>query len=337
MNTSSMLRQSYPPMIRHINPRKDLFAIADLIELCFADTLDQSGRDYISQLRQVAGGTASFWIGLSGNHIYTPREGLVWEEEGMIVGNLSIFPFQTPQGIEYLIANVAVHPDFRRRGIARLLTERALEYIRQRGGRRAWLNVREDNTPAYLLYCSLDFVERLRRTTWQYRPTPSPSQADSTVVPSLPAASHQVRRRASAEWEMQKRWLLSTYPPDYHWHLDFQLDSFAPGFFSWLRALLSDSQYEHYSIIHHDHLIGIATLQSTLREEQYLWMACDPSWENKAFELFVNHFLRPLASKKKISLDYPAQRAIQPLRDFGFVPQQTLIWMYRSIPSSLSI
>jgi len=145
-------------MLRPLNPRKDLQFIADLIELCFAETLDQSGREYIRQLRQIAREPSVYWIGRATNHYYAPRQGFVWEEEGRIVGNLSIFPFQTSHGVEYLIANVAVHPDFRRRGIARLLTERALDDIRERGGSHAWLNVRQDNLAAVSLYRQLGTI-----------------------------------------------------------------------------------------------------------------------------------------------------------------------------------
>lgn len=327
-----MTRYSYPPMIRRLNPRHDLLAIADLIELCFAETLDQNGRDYIRQLRQVAKETSFFWIGASTNQIYAPREGFVWEEQGKIIANLSIFPFQTSRGVEYLIANVAVHPDYRRRGIARMLTERALDYIRERGGRQAWLNVREDNQAAYALYRQLDFSERLRRTHWQYLP-PSPNslQSKNAENQTTPNALIHVGRRIASEWELQKQWLLATYPQDYHWHLDFQLGSFAPGFFAWLRAILNENHYQHYSIRKGQQLIGVASLQSNAREGQFLWMACHPQWELEAFQAFLGFMSNHQLLKRKITLDYPAQRATQILQEFGFVPVQTLIWMQRPL------
>ena len=64
---------------------------------------------------------------------------------GRIVGNLSLIPFVRRGHVVYLIANVAVHPDYRRRGIARQLTQTALDYLRQRGVSSAWLQVRDDN------------------------------------------------------------------------------------------------------------------------------------------------------------------------------------------------
>ncbi|RCK75392.1 MAG: hypothetical protein ANABAC_0683 [Anaerolineae bacterium] len=328
---------SYPPMLRPLNPRQDLLVIADLIELCFAETLDQSGREYIRQLRQIAKEPSAFWIGRAGNHFYAPRRGFVWEEEGRIVGNLSIFPFQTPHGVEYLIANVAVHPDFRRRGIARLLTERALDDIRERGGRQAWLNVRQDNLAAVSLYQQLGFSERLRRTHWQYLNSSSPFHSEQFDKSSSFNSRFQIRRRTAAEWDRHKQWLLSTYPQEYHWHLDFHPDWFAPGFFAWLQNLLSENRYQHYAIIRESRLIGIATLQSHLREGKALWMACDPEWENEAVQGFLSYFLTERISPEKITLDYPAQRATQALQEAGFTPIQTLIWMQRPIEPSKQI
>lgn len=322
---------SYPPMLRPLNPRQDLLLIADLIELCFAETLDQSGREYIRQLRQIAKEPSAYWLGRAAHHFYAPRQGFVWEEEGRVVGNLSIFPFQTPHGVEYLIANVAVHPDYRRRGIARLLTERALDYIRERGGRHAWLNVRQDNLAAISLYHQLGFSDRLRRTHWQYIKSSSPSQGERIERGFSVNSGTQIRPRITADWEIHQHWLLLAYPQEYHWHLDFHLNWFAPGFFAWLRGFLSENRYQHYSILKEDRLVGIATLQSNLREGKALWMACDPEMENEAIHGFLSYFLNKRISQEKITLDYPAQRATQPLQETGFTPTQTLIWMERLI------
>ncbi|MCX8062106.1 MAG: GNAT family N-acetyltransferase [Anaerolineales bacterium] len=324
-----MVKHTYPPLIRRLNPSRDLLAIADLIELCFAETLDQSGRDYIRQLRQIGKETTFFWFEGSSHQIYAPREGFVWEEQGKIIGNLSIFPFQTPRGIEYLIANVAVHPDFRRRGIARWLTERALDYIRERGGRQAWLNVREDNQAAIALYRELGFTEKLRRTHWQYLASSNAKQPSREQ--KAQSVSFQIHRRMAKEWETQKQWLLWTYPIDYHWHLDFHLNWFAPGFLSWLRELLNNNRFQHFSIVIAQQLVGVATLQTNARAEQFLWMACNPQMENEAFQAFLNYLLNNQTIKRKITLDYPAQRATSILQEFGFTPMQTLIWMHRSL------
>ena len=54
--------------------------------------------------------------------------------------------------------NVAVHPDFRRQGVARALILALTEELKNRGSRCLTLEVRASNDPARALYESLGFV-----------------------------------------------------------------------------------------------------------------------------------------------------------------------------------
>ena len=72
-----------------------------------------------------------------------------------------------------MIANVATDPGFRRAGIGRALTERAMEGASQKAAQEVWLQVRDDNATAIRLYAELGFVERARRTTYRSRPADS--------------------------------------------------------------------------------------------------------------------------------------------------------------------
>jgi ribosomal-protein-alanine N-acetyltransferase len=58
---------------------------------------------------------------------------------------------------EMHILNLAVHPQKRRRGIARRLLTEGLTQARSLGADIAWLEVRPSNLPALALYESLDF------------------------------------------------------------------------------------------------------------------------------------------------------------------------------------
>ena len=55
--------------------------------------------------------------------------------------------------------NIAVHPDFRRRGVAKMLVERLVDALKDRQSRRLMLEVRASNTGAQLLYEILGFVQ----------------------------------------------------------------------------------------------------------------------------------------------------------------------------------
>src|SRR3989304_5116538 len=110
------------PNLRSLNMLRDLPAVADLIELCFSNTMDSEGQRYIQDMRR-AGDDKSFlnWANRAAESTSLPLTGYVWEENGRIVGNTSLVPFRHNRTRLYLIANVAVHPDYRRRGIARAL------------------------------------------------------------------------------------------------------------------------------------------------------------------------------------------------------------------------
>lgn len=55
--------------------------------------------------------------------------------------------------------NLAVHPDYRRRGLAQQLIEHLLHTLRQRGSRSLTLEVRASNAPARALYEKTGFSQ----------------------------------------------------------------------------------------------------------------------------------------------------------------------------------
>lgn len=54
--------------------------------------------------------------------------------------------------------NIAVHPDYRRRGVAAALIVELIHQLREQGSRILRLEVRESNAPAIALYESLGFT-----------------------------------------------------------------------------------------------------------------------------------------------------------------------------------
>jgi len=166
---------------RAVHLRHDLAAIADLIEYSFASSLDLSGRAAIQEMRLISRTGPLLWaLGRLNNTVPGLMQGFVWIEKGRLVGNVSITP-AFDKG--WAIANVAVYPEYRRRGIARQLMQMAMEWIAERGT-FATLQVEADNTPARALYQSLNFIEQRTFTRWR-RPTfhriPEPPAKTATV------------------------------------------------------------------------------------------------------------------------------------------------------------
>lgn len=72
---------------------------------------------------------------------------------------------------EGYVTNIAVLPAYRRRGVARALTEALLQYGVQNGLRIVTLEVRESNIAARELYKSLRFNDVGRRVNYYSRPS----------------------------------------------------------------------------------------------------------------------------------------------------------------------
>ena len=89
---------------------------------------------------------------------------VVTREDGRVVGYLCLWEIAD----EVHITNIAVHPDARRRGIARRLLAGALEDVRRRRLRLVVLEVRPSNTEARTLYETFGFRVIGRRQGYYY-------------------------------------------------------------------------------------------------------------------------------------------------------------------------
>jgi GNAT superfamily N-acetyltransferase len=308
-----------PSSIRPFDARRDLGRVADLIEICFADTLDPDGARYIQRMRSAAGDPNLMrWATLSAEWGNRTMGGYVWEEDGRLVGNLSLIPYAVHGGRRYLIANVAVHPEYRRRGIARRLTSQAVDFCRQRGISEVWLHVREENDPAVSLYRSLNFVERARRTTWH-------SQSDYPRG-EIPAGLALGKRRKE-DWDLQRQWLGQNYPPEVTWHLQLSMNTLKPGLAGALARLFGETYLQQWSVQRDHHLLATVAWQASSTFANILWLAASPQVDDEAVQAVLLHARRQISSRRPLSLDYPAQQSSDAIRSAGFKAYQTLIWM----------
>jgi ribosomal protein S18 acetylase RimI-like enzyme len=169
--------------VRPFNPYRDLRPVTELIAVAFSDKLGPDGQIALAEMRRIARwGPLLWWL-------YWPvwgragvAPGFVWVEQGRVVGNVSLRRALEWGG--FFVGNVAVHPDWRRRGIARSLMEAALEAISARGGRWVGLEVRADNQAARWLYEHLGF-EVVGKTLHMLRPAGLPWTASPPTHPSL--------------------------------------------------------------------------------------------------------------------------------------------------------
>jgi ribosomal protein S18 acetylase RimI-like enzyme len=310
------LRQNY---LRPLDVHKDLLSVAELIELCFANQMDPEGREYVRQIRQ-AGRDPRYvrWIPGAHERISFPLYGYVWEQDNRIVGNLSLIPFYRQGVWRYLIANVAVHPDYRRQGIGRYLTEKALEHIQEQNVTAAWLQVRTDNAAAYQLYQHLAFEERARRSTWQI------DRADR-LWPRVPETI-TISRRSSQDWSQQEAWLQVNYPPAVSWNLPIQISNLKPGFWSWLQRILTGQPAQHWVAHRSGQFAAALTWERSLQSVDYLWLAA-PENEEEAVQALLAHARQRLPFSRHLTVNYPVGKTAAAFEQSGFHLHNTLIWM----------
>lgn len=311
--------------LRPFDISRDLKQVADLVEACFADTLDEDGQAYVQNMRASAR-NAHFlrWAAAVVDSVPLPLSGFVWEENGQLIGNLSLIPFTVQGKRGYLIANVAVYPAYRRRGIARELTTTAMHHVHQRGFSSVWLHVRDDNEPALQLYLSLGFEERARRTTWESK------LRTSVLLEHFPPTSPPgivISHPRPADWIYQRQWLQQTYPPQLTWHLPFDLNSMRPTWTGYLQRMFIGVQLQQWAAYEHQQLIGVLSWQPRSNHADVLWLAADPEREADAVVALFAAVKRTLNKRPRMVLDYPGGRSTSAFQQVGLTHQQTLIWM----------
>ena len=181
--------------LRPVNLRTDLRPLADLIELVFAGSMDSAGRSAIREMRYLSHmGYGLKLIARLNDLALGISLGFVYVMDGKLVGNVSIYPAQYPKamGETWILANVAVHPGYRRRGIAHSLVEACLEMIRRRAGARVILQVNYDNLAAQRLYERHGFIYERAWRIWRRSGFVSSVAVES---PALPVA-----RLKGSEW-----------------------------------------------------------------------------------------------------------------------------------------
>jgi GNAT superfamily N-acetyltransferase len=317
--------------IRPVNLRTDLAALADLIELAFSETMDNNGRAAVREMRSLSRvrPPLQYLLGvhdiMQGIHL-----GYVWIADGRLVGNVSIYPAETPAhlGKTWIIANVAVHPDYRGRGIARQLMQCAMTTIRPRG-ERAILQVDASNGIARGLYESLGFVREGEWTHWRRSST-------LRIPPPLPSEGFRITQRRDEEWQAEYR-------------LATQVRSTERGGLGWQRPL--DKGLFHYSLLKRlNNALSFRSIERLIirsADEKELmaslWienafgggssqltLLVHPDYAGLYDEALLNLAIRRFGSRNPITIEHPSDDDMTRLLllRFGFHTQRSLVHMH---------
>ncbi|GAB1420670.1 hypothetical protein MASR2M15_07800 [Anaerolineales bacterium] len=236
--------QTSQKFIRKVNLRTDLAALADLIELAFANVMDASGRGAIQELRALnAMGLGLVPLARFNGLASGISNGFVWEEDGKIVGNVSLYPakLRSKQPSTWIVANVATHPAYQRRGIAYELMQHSLRALKQEKIEVATLQVDYKNEGAQKLYARLGFEYESAWKTWRR----TYSHTSARVTSDL----YRARSIKASEWEKEWEVVAQRRPNDkggIGWMIPTELALIQPPFWKRVMNLLSLSQRQAY-------------------------------------------------------------------------------------------
>jgi len=309
---------------------RDLLAVADLIELCFADTMDRDGRRYIADMRRASRDNGFLnWATSMTENASLPLTGFVWEEDKHIVGNASLIPFRDAGKRIYLIANIAVHPDYRRRGIARSLTQRAMAYGWNKRASALWLHVRDDNPGAIKLYTDLGFQGIASRTNWIAKPDSMFPKSETDL---------QIVTRHPRFWLQQRDWLRRLNPEALNWYHSINIDSLQPGLMNWFYLLFMGMDVKQWMVVQKNKLLATLAWTQIVGRSESLIVATPPVQNDsarsaEALAQLLIHARRTLSTRANISLEYPDGEMTEAFIAAGFTERRTLLWM-RALPAT---
>ncbi len=312
--------------LRPVDMRRDLVPVADLIEVCFAATLDATGRAAIREMRTLSRTGPLLWVlARLGNAIPFLR-GYVWVERDRIVGNVSLIPAGYNNG--WVIANVAVAPDYRRRGIARRMMHAALAFVDRRKA-FAVLQVEAANEGACALYEQLGFVQQRTFTRWRraaYHRPPAPLADVGLLHPLTRDQADELLALASRLRPNERGgmgWLRPTRP-----------ETLRPKRLAGLHYILSGQRADFWVMRGEG-----SSLDAALRVEQRISglarifdVLVRPERQEQLAPVLLNVALRRFAGHQHaVITDHPADDTYMSdlLRENLFRPERTLVHMIR--------
>ncbi len=292
-------------------------AMGQLIELAFQDRLDSNGQRIARWMQRLGRLGGVGWI-LSW-YLLPPAArplGFVWEVDGNLVGNASLLEVQGYPG-RWVLANVAVHPHHRNKGIGRELVCACIAFARKLGGSRLILQVDHDNQNAVNLYAALGFIVLTARITY----TGKVNQARYRDL-NLGGA----RRRQREEWKEQ--WILARriHPEGIVWPYPPNASFFRS------QRLIGSLRYAggtHWVWREDDRLIGCVTAHPNVEHGGWrLFMITDEAGRDRIEARLLACCLSQLPVKNaNLVLEYLDGVADRQIRDLGFSPVRSLTWM----------
>lgn len=313
----------YRDGIRPVDIGRDLPQVVDLLRMVFGESLEGDEQKLFGDVGSGPVNGLMYRLQPSAAKL---SNGFVWQSEGRIVGNATLLT--TKAWDRYLVANVAVHPSYRRQGIARALMEAISTFVRNRGGRVILLQVVKDNNSAINLYRSLGYESIANMTTWYA--TASRLREIPSSLPGHPDVS--IDLLPNRRWREAYALDTTHVQADLNWPEPLATDAYRHTLWQKAADFLNGRQSETWCTVDtKGRLAGLASIYGEWGRSYYMTVRVRPDQ--------AGHLERPLLSKvirrlhylprRNVRIDHPeADEATKKLlQESNFAVQRTLTHM----------
>lgn len=311
---------------RPINLNKDIPQVLELLRLAFGEALDTESRQILQGQTAVSGQPPILYR-------FNPlasrlSHGYVWEKDGRIVGNVTLLT--TRINGRYLIVNVAVHPGYRRQGIARMLMHAVTDHVAHLHGREILLQVDHDNENAINLYEDLGYQTLGAMNTW-LGPASHLRPLEYTSHPAMRALRGNESRAA---YELD----VLALPPNLNWPEPIPKDTYQTGL--WRRAanFVNGRHQETWITTDGVRLTGSASLWSEWGRAHQLALRIHPHWQGELERPLLAKILSklPYIPRHNVRIEHPQSDELTNslLKEANFKYKRTLTHMRLDLTTS---
>ncbi|MCA9960171.1 MAG: GNAT family N-acetyltransferase [Anaerolineales bacterium] len=308
---------------RPINLKQDVPQVVELLELAFGEKMDQGGRSIVRH-GSMTNQPDFLWR-------FHPRynrlaPGYIWQEGDRIVGNVTLIATKVPG--RHIVANVAVHPDYRRRGIARALMDAVMNQVRARHGNVVMLQVVKDNYPAIDLYRSLNFHKIGSMALWRgslsrLREIPAAREGSKPPV---------IRPLSRRQWQEAYQLDVDCLHPDLNWPEPLPSGFYRTGFMQSVSNFMNGRQQEMWGIVDDNgRLVGVGSLVGEWLQSYELSVRVHPQWRGHLERPLLAKLVRRVRtmSRRNVRINHPDHDEVMSdlLEQANFSIQRTLTHM----------
>ena len=310
--------------VRPMHVRQDARQVISLLELVFNQHLRGAGHHTISP-------GFSLKDFLAGRDQLVP--GFVYSIDNRIVGNVSLLESKTPN--RYLVANVAVHPDFRRRGIAKKMMIEVIRYIQKRGGQEIALQVETGNESAYRLYKQLGFTNKGEVRDWRMNWYALKTVASTPLVSRNRPDDHgDFKLRPLRSEDARQAFVLdrTIFPNELNWPDAPKADYYKRGLTTWFKRFSSGANHEVWVAENKSQqIVGLGIIENEFGRPYTIKIRIYPEWAplvERAMVAKISRRLRYMRSKTITLQQDINQSSIENLlREAGFSLKRNLTVM----------